>query len=182
MERLRVDDSNFGIGDVRLSAAYQIYGEGPGAATLRASLKIPTGSSGKLHGSGSTDLAIWLTGSRDKALEKWGHWTIFGAAGGMAMTDGKVLKEQQNNLVGFGTIGIGWSPAPVIAFKTQLSTHTPFYGDSSLPELGDSAVQLIMGGTIAFSPTTSLDIGVSEDLAVYTSPDVALHLALTRRF
>ncbi|ACM22151.1 hypothetical protein Geob_3814 [Geotalea daltonii FRC-32] len=182
VERLRVDDSSFGIGDVRLSAAYQIYGNGPGAATLRTSLKIPTGSSAKLHGSGSTDLAIWITGSRDNALEKWGHWTIFGAAGGMAMTDGKVLKEQQNNLVGFGTIGIGWSPADVIAFKTQLSAHTPFYGDSSLPELGDSAVQLIMGGTIAFSPTTFLDIGVSEDLAVYTSPDVALHLALTRRF
>ncbi len=182
VERLRLDDSSFGIGDVRLSGALQLYGDGPGAVALRTCLKFPTGSSAKLHGSGSTDLALWVTGSRDNLLEKWGHWTVFGAAGGMVMTDGRVLKEQQNNLVGFGTVGIGWSPAQVIAFKTQLSAHTPFYGDSSLPEIGDAAVQLIIGGTIAFSAKTSLDIGVSEDLAVYTSPDVALHLALTRRF
>jgi hypothetical protein len=184
-ERLRLDDSNFGLGDIRLSGAMQLYDDGGAdrtALALRTSVKLPTGSVAKLHGSGSTDLALWVTGSRDNLLEKWGHWSIFGAAGGMAMTDGRVLREQQNNLVGFGTVGIGWSPAQVIAFKTQISAHTPFYGDSSLPEVGDGAVQLIIGGTIAFSLKTFLDIGVSEDLAVYTSPDVALHLGLTRRF
>jgi hypothetical protein len=185
VERLRVDDSNYGIGDLRLTGGLQLYDDGlanPTVLALRATLKLPTGSSAKLHGSGSTDLALWLTGSRDSGLENWGHWSIFGALGAMAMTDGRVLKDQQNNFAGFGTIGIGWSPAEVIAFKTQLSGHTPFYHGSSLPELGDSALQLIIGGNIAFSRQTSLDIGVSEDLAVYTSPDVALHLGLTHRF
>ncbi len=68
-----------------------------------------------------------------------------------------------------------------IALKAQVSGHTPFY-QSDLRELGKDALQLIVGGTLAFSPQTSLDIGVSEDIIVRTSPDVAFHLALKRLF
>lgn len=184
-ERLRIDDSSFGVGDLRLSGGFQLYDDGKKnlrALALRASLKLPTGESARLHGSGSTDFALWLTGSDDYGLPSGGHLGLFGAVGGMGMSDGDVLKGQQRNVVGFGTLGIGWSPAEVIAFKTQLSGHTPFYRGSDLRELTGSALQLLIGGTIAFSERTALDIGVSEDVAVNTSPDVAFHLALSRRF
>ena len=184
-ERLRIDDASFGIGDLRLTGGVQLYHDGssnPLALALRSSLKLPTGDSGRLHGSGSTDLALWLTGSDDYALPAWGHLTLFGAAGGMVMSDGDVLQGQQRNVAGFGSLGIGWSPVEVIAFKTQLSGHTPFYRGSELRELGSNALQIVVGGTIAFSGQTALDIGVSEDIAVDTSPDVVFHLALTRRF
>lgn len=184
-ERLGVDDSSFGIGDLRLYGAWQIYDDdSPNrtALALRTSLKLPTGNSTRLHGSGSTDIALWFSGSRNNLLEAWGHWTIFGALGGMAMGGGEVLSEQQNHIAGFGSVGIGWSPADLIAFKTQLSGHTPFYGGSALAELGDNSLQLLLGGTVAFSPRTFLDIGVSEDIVVGTSPDVVFHLALTRQF
>ena len=100
----------------------------------------------------------------------------------MAMSDGDILPGQQRNLVGFGSFGFGWSPTEWIAFKVQTSGHTPFYKESELRELSNGALQLITGGTLYFSPRTSLDIGVSEDIAVNTSPDVAFHLALRRLF
>jgi hypothetical protein len=100
----------------------------------------------------------------------------------MAMTDGNVLKNQQRNLAGFGTLGFGWGPARWIDFKAQISGHTAFFKGSDLPELGNPALQLIVGGTIHFPGKTSLDIGMSEDIARHTSPDVGMHLALRKRF
>jgi hypothetical protein len=183
--RLLVNDSDFAIGDIRLFGGMQLYSDGrenPRTVALRASIKTPTGNSHKLHGSGGADFALWLTASDDYHLPAWlGHFTIFGAAGGMGMTKGDVLADQQRNAAAFGTFGFGWGPARWIALKTQVSGHTPFYR-SELRELGRDALQMIIGGTLAFSPRTSLDFGVSEDILVRTSPDVAFHMALKRLF
>ncbi len=183
--RLLINDSDFSIGDIRLYGATQLYNdrkENPRAVALRASVKIPSGDSHKLHGSGSTDFALWLTGSDDYPLPwRLGHCTLFGAVGGMGMTSGNVLRDQQRNVAGFFTFGFGWGPAQWLALKAQVSGHTPFY-QSDLRELGKDTLQLIVGGTLAFTPRTSLDIGVSEDVIIRTSPDVAFHLALKQLF
>ncbi len=185
-DRLKIDDSNFGLGDMRLQGGLQLFHDGkpnPRAVALRCSLKLPTGDSDKLHGSGSTDLSLWFTASDDYLLsDNWGNFTLFGAAGGMILSKGNVLRDQQRNLVGFGTIGCGWSPADWISFKMELPFHSSFYKGSQLNELNSSTIMFLIGGTLYFPRHTSLDIGVSEDLAVSTSPDVALHLALTHRF
>ena len=183
--RLLLNDSGSGLGDIRLSTGVQLYNDersNPRQVALRGSIKLPTGDSTGLRGSGSTDFALWLTAADDYRLPALGHLTLFGAAGGMAMTDGDVMKGQQRNLAGFGTLGFGWGPARWIDFKTQLSGHTPYFQGSELRELARPALQLIVGGTLHFSEKTSLDIGVSEDVAVNTSPDVAFHLALRRHF
>jgi hypothetical protein len=183
-EKMNVSSSSYGLGDMSLTAGFQIYHDGkeyPRAVALRTSLKLPTGDSAQLHGSGSTDLAVWFTASDDYKLTA-GHWTLFGAAGVMGMTDGKVMKEQQRNLVGFGTAGAGWSPLSWIAFKVQINAHTPFYRDSELREIDANSAQLLMGGTLSLSKQTTLDIGVSEDLIVNTAPDVSFHIDLRTRF
>jgi hypothetical protein len=185
-ELLHRDSDSYGLGDLRLSGAWQLYRGGnthQRALALRASLKLPTGSSSRLHGSGSTDFALWLTGCDDYQFsDSQMHLALFGAAGALALTDGRVLEHQQKNLVGFGTVGLGWAPTDWIAFKTQLALNTPFYGNSDLRELGQSAVQLIFGGALGFSARTALDIGVSEDVSVNTSPDLAVHLGLSHQF
>jgi hypothetical protein len=183
-ERLKVDDSSFGIGDIRLTGGYQLYrSEDPGspAVSLRGSLKLPTGESSRLHGSGSTDAALWVDASDDYKMPV-GHLTLFGSAGGMAMTRGDVLPDQQRTVAGFGSLGVGWAPADWIAFILQLSGHTPFYHGSDLKELSANSLQLHSGGTIRLPGSLFMDIAVSEDIAVNTAPDVTLHLALRRAF
>ncbi|MBJ6802698.1 DUF3187 family protein [Geomonas sp. Red259] len=185
-QRLDMERDGLHIGDLRFSGAWQLYhggGANPAALALRTSLKLPTGSSSRLTGSGSTDLALWLTGSSDYAFPgQWGHATVFAAAGGLAMTDGQVLKEQHKNLAGFGTVGLGWSPSDSFALKAQLSGHSAFFRASAFSELSSGAMQVIFGGTVAFSPRTTLDIALSEDVTVGASPDVALHLGLGHQF
>ncbi len=183
-EKIRIDRANDGLGDVSLMAGFQIYHDGkefPRAVALRTSLKLPTGDSDPLHGSGSTDISCWVTASDDYKLHH-GHGTIYAAIGIMAMTNGDVLPEQQRHEVGFGSIGAGWSPLKWLALKVQLDAHTPFYKDSELRELSQNAVQLLIGGTLALSERTTLDIAVSEDIATLTSPDVVFHFDLGIRF
>jgi hypothetical protein len=98
------------------------------------------------------------------------------------MTKGDVLPDQQNNLVGFGTLGLGWGPAEWISFKLQLNGHTALYSNSSLIELSNNSLMLIVGGALKLPDGYLLDIGVSEDVAVATAPDVAFHLGLSKRF
>jgi len=183
-ELLKIDSSSAGLGDLRLTGAWQAYRkETPPnrAVSLRASLKLPTGDAEQLHGSGSTDLAIWVSARQDHKVSI-GPISLFGGAGIMGLTEGNVLPEQQRHWIGFGGIGAGWNPIHWLALKIQIDTHTPFYQDSELRELNAIAAQLLLGGTLAFSEWTSLDLGVGEDIIVKTFPDVTFHLALRHRF
>lgn len=182
--KVLVDKDSSGIGDIRLTGAWQLYrggAEGRRKAALHAAIKLPTGNSNRLYGSGSTDFSLWLTASDDFLLPL-GHLTLYGAAGGMAMTDGDVLEDQQRNLAAFGSLGIGWSPLDWLAIKVQTDGHTSLYTGSNLEEVNSGSVQITAGGTIGFTTSTFLDIGVTEDLVVNTSPDVVFHLALRSRF
>ncbi len=179
-EKLRMDHSSSGLGDLRFKAGLRLYEEkrdGADGVALRASLKLPTGDSGLLHGSGSTDLALWLIGSHEIPWA-YGPWHFFGSAGLLGMTTGQVLAEQQRNWVGFGSLGVGYRPFSWLALKIQGNGHTAFYKDSDLRELSMVSVQLLTGGTIFFSDRINLDIAVAEDVIVKTSPDVVFHFAL----
>lgn len=184
VEKLRLDRSGGGLGDVSLAAGYKLYHDGkefPTAVALRASLKLPTGDSAALRGSGSTDFSGWLTASSDYKLPL-GHGTTFAAAGLMAMTNGDILPDQQRRQVGFGSLGTGWSPLSWLALKVQFDAHTAFYNGSGLRALSENAVQVQIGGTLGLSERTTLDIAVSEDIVTQTSPDVVFHFDLGMRF
>jgi hypothetical protein len=183
-DRVLVDDGSTGIGDIRLSGAWMLYDDGhenPRRVALHGSVKFPTGNSHRLFGSGSTDFALWVVASDDYRLPL-GHLSIYAAGGGLVMTDGDVLRDQQRTLVGFGSLGIGWSPLEWLAIKVQADGHTSFYSGSELVQVNGGSVQLTSGGTIGFTKSTFLDIGISEDVVVDASPDVVFHFALRSLF
>jgi len=185
LQKLNMTHAGSGIGDMQLSAAMKLYDDQDTAAhdslALRASVKLPTGESSSLRGSGSTDFSLALCGSMN-AFTEWGALGLYGSLGGVAMTRGEVLADQQNNLVGFGTLGLGWGPTEWISFKLQLNGNTALYHGSSLLELSSGSLMLVSGGALKLPGNYLLDIGVSEDVAVATAPDVAFHLGLSKRF
>ena len=181
VEKIRIDSSGSGIGDVMLTTAFPLYEEKNQGMTINAALKLPTGDSDQLRGSGSTDLSLWLNEGIGGTFAG-GNLASYGSAGILFMTKGNVLPDQQKRWVGFGSLGIGWAPLNWLSFKVQADAHTPFFSDSDLKEISATAVQLIIGGTISFSERVALDIGVSEDLTVNTSPDVAFYFTLRTRF
>jgi hypothetical protein len=185
VQKLSMDHADSGIGDISLNGGMKLYdvrdNESHDSLALRAALKLPSGDSGSLRGSGSTDFTLSLCGSMNTVPE-FGDLGVFGSLGGMAMTDGKVLRDQQNNLAGFGTAGLGWGPTEWISFKFQLNWNTPLYRGSALDEVSKSALMLVSGGAIKLPGDYRLDIGVSEDVAVATAPDVTFHLGLSKQY
>jgi len=180
--RIRETRSSAGIGDLRLTGASQLYRQNGSDVALRGMLKVPTGDSASLFGSGSTDLSLWISAGHDFPFQNYGHAAVFGSSGLLAKTRGDVLSDQERPLVWFGNVGAGWSPNDYLVLKLQVSSHTPFYRGSDLVELNGIVTQLTYGATVAFCAKTSLDFGMSEDIAIDRSPDTTFHLALSRKF
>jgi hypothetical protein len=185
VQMLLMDHAASGIGDIALTGGFSLYDVSDPAQhdrlALKAAVKLPTGDSPSLLGSGSTDFTLQLCGSMNSYGE-WGDLGVYGSVGGLVMSRSDVLSDQHNSLAGVGTLGLGWGPVSWISFKVQLNGNTPLYRDSSLDEISKNAMLLIFGGTLRFPGDYLLDIGVGEDVAVATAPDVSFHLGLSKRF
>ncbi len=184
-QKLLMDRSGSGLGDVTLTTGVKLFENrslaGAESVAFRATLKLPTGDSDRLLGDGAIAGTGSLCGGMNR-FTRWGTVGLFGSAGLMVSDDGKVLRDQQKNLAGFGTLGVGWGPLSWISFKLQLNGNTPLYGGSNLAEISKPPLMLMMGGALKFPGEYILDIGVSEDVSVATAPDVAFHLGLSRQF
>ena len=179
-EHLNLQDETNGFGDLRLQLAWQFKSTDQSAFTLQTQLKAPTGNANKLTGSEAWDLSLALSAQRDFPLGK-GQGALWGGFGVSWLGDGEVLEDEVEDYAANGWMGAGWVPLNWLALKLQIDSHTALY-DSNLTELGDPAVILTMGGTLALGEKTLLDIGVGEDLNVNASPDVTFHFQLAHKF
>ncbi|WP_321370049.1 DUF3187 family protein [uncultured Desulfuromusa sp.] len=180
-ELFNIDDSVDGLGDLRLHLSWQLATSKPVATALHLSLKVPTGDADKMTGNEGWGLGLSLAQDYRISLGDGAMASFWGGIGGSWLEDGDILAEQVENWAANAWLGAGWSPNDRIALKVQLDTQTALY-DSELEELGDPALILTLGGTIALTEQTFLDLGVEEDLAVNSSPDVSFHLGLSHVF
>ncbi|MCG6971137.1 MAG: DUF3187 family protein, partial [Gammaproteobacteria bacterium] len=139
-----------GLGDVRVQAAWALEQNLNQATALEVSVKLPTGDSDKLHGSGAVDVAMWYKNETRQQL--------FGARGGsfysigtLYLGSGDVLADLVSRWVGFGGIGGGVYLTEKLLFISQLDINTAFYSSSDLVEMGSHAMQLTLGGRILLS-------------------------------
>jgi len=175
-----INSATQGIGDIRLFAARQLQKTADSALSLHISLKLPSGDAEQLHGSGATDLSASLAHIKRNWLSSL-QLTSFANAGLLYLGKGDVLANIQNRLVGFGSTGLIWDNHHLIDLKTQLDFHSSIY-DSNLDQLGSNTIQLTVGGSIHFNPTTRLDIGVGENLFTDTTPDFIINLVLKNNY
>ena len=76
---------------------------------------------------------------------------------------------------------MAWVNKESLNLKAQIDYHTSFYS-SDLRQLGNTSVQLVLGGTVKVGKTFALDLSLSEDIATDTAPDVTFTLGLRRTF
>lgn len=184
-QKLSMNSSGSGVGDVVLTGGVKLYEEKTSAlhdsVAFRSTVKLPSGDSDYLRGSGAVGGSISLNAASSHFTE-YGTLGLFGSVGALLSAKGDVLKEQQEQFAGFGTVGLGWGAAPWISFKVQLNANTRLYKHSALAQISQPALMLVSGGAVKLPGDYTLDIGVSEDVSVGTAPDVALHLGLSRTF
>lgn len=170
-----------GLGDIRLLGARQLTDTTNASVvtSLRASLKLPTGKESELLGSGSTDLALWLSMATTRPLDSW---NLYGGGGLMYMTEGKVLPGQQRNQVAFATFGASTMILPHTTAIVQLDAQTPFYDYTQFRQLNSYPAQGLAGLRWEMAPRRFLEFSMTEDLIVDTSSDVVFALSLTSPF
>lgn len=181
---LELAPASASLGDLQVGAALRLLraeAAMPVTLALRGALKLPTGNSRQVAGSGSLDVALWLSGATEHALPL-GRLGLWGGAGALAMTTGDILPDRQQHVVGFGSLGVGWSPWSWLALKVQADAHSPFFGNSDLVPLASASVELAAGLSFGLWGETVLDLALVEDVLFMSAPDVVFHAALHSSF
>lgn len=178
--RFDLQNPSGGIGDVRVQAAWQVKRSTDEASALEVSVKLPTGESNKLHGSGAADVAMWYKNEAQQVFFGLRGGSFY-SVGALYLGKGDVLSDMERQFVGFGGLGAGVYLTDNVLFISQLDINTPFYS-SDLVELGSYAVQLTLGGSIVLSKRGRINLGVGEDLVIDASPDVTFHVDAEWRF
>ncbi len=181
---LSMTDTGTGIGDVTVHLGYQLIQSSPDnrrVLALRGGIKLPTGNSDRLRGSGATDLHLGLALTDAQSLSSY-NLTLFVSGGVLLLGEGDILPDQQRDMVGFGTLGFDWAPWRFVSLKLQVDGHSSFYRNSALDQLNSTSAQLAIGGTLHLSEVDDVDLCVTEDIVVDSASDVVFHIAWNHRF
>ncbi len=169
----RLDDAQSGLGDLQLKGA-RAFGADRGFV-LEAGVKLATGDTAMLAGSGSTD--EWLTLLRNRPLPERRYAAgYYWGLGVVHVGRPEIIAFSSETWVYTGILGGSWQRWPRFGLKAQLDVHAPFY-DSRLEEIGDTAIETTLGAWMQRRKDTRLEFALVEDLRVRTAPDVVLKIA-----
>ncbi len=164
-----------GMGDLRLSAAYQISSDIDSQLAVRGGVELGTGDASDLLGSESTDVHLELVSSRMLHLDRR-SLHVTGGIGILVRGDSEILSKLQNDRVGYGFIGVDVGVSESIRLKIQLNGHTsPYRGIPK--ELDSGSVIVTLGGTARSTRNWLFDVSVSEDI-VGATPDITFQLGI----
>lgn len=181
-ELYETQESSRGLGDIRFTAGVPLLTGSESSRrylAVRSVLKLPTGDSEDLLGSGGTDLSAGLAYS-DFELLKSINVVLAADLGVVYLGDSDVLSSMQKNYAGYGGGSMDWLALKWLELKLQLDFHTAVY-DSELLQLGTS-LQLLAGGTVHLPADVLMDFGITEQLSTDSTPDVGFYLMFGHQF
>jgi hypothetical protein len=168
-----------GVGDARIFAGWQFRPNKTHSMALRIGVKLPTGNSEELLGSGGTDVSLGFAGD---VADLFGVADLSAYYRANAIFVGKpdLLADRYNEYVGHLAFGLGYYFSEAVEVRLQAALRGALY-DSDVEALGDRSTTLTFGGNIRLSRNFKLSLAVSEDIKVNSAPDVSFQLALRYR-
>jgi hypothetical protein len=178
LEPVELSRNANGMGDLRIHAGWQLRQSPTSSTALRASIKLPTGDSAKLSGSGGTDLALGLAGD---VTALWNVEALEGFYRFHAIRLGQpdLLASSTHRLVGQLTGGVAYRLSEKAVLTVQSTLRSAAY-DVDVEALGGWSMSMTFGASLALADKWRLAIAVSEDIRVETAPDVTFLLNITR--
>lgn len=173
---LALTEEHGGLGDIAFNLGYAAWQNERSQLSLRAGIELPSGDEDKLTGSGSYDFFSSVHYTR-RALFQVPSLHAHLSAGLLYMEHPKVLRSVHRTEVAYGSASVVWRAFDSVALKAQFDSHTNFY-KSKLDEIGDASAQLVFGATFLLKRDLAMDLAVSEDIDVGSSPDIAFQLVL----
>ena len=180
-----IDSGVSSLGDLTVGVGYALPSTilANDGLVLRGAVKLPTGDEGALAGSGRVSASVWaetsglLFGSAESR-----DWLYTAALGFLVGEAPSALSAVGGQAIVFGQFGVTWRPLTDFSLTVQVDVHSSPYGDSGLAPLADPVVMLGLGGSLALSERTTLEVAVTEDDgSQHSAPDTGLHVALRWR-
>jgi hypothetical protein len=177
----RVDSARSGLGDIQLSVQRSLgcrsTADSMASETIaRAGIKLPTGAVDELRGSGKVDAYVDI---QSPVWSNGGRWRGGATVGLMIVGQASQLAPQRP-FVAFGAIGTQFILQQRYRLMLQVDWHTPFYR-SALGALNDPSLVLSAGVRYLARHDQTLELTISEDIAVDTAPDIVARLAWVYR-
>ncbi len=166
--QLQLNDSTTGIGDVSVLLGYQLRRSATMDLRLWTGLELPTGDIDKLTGNDATDFSLTL------AAESTPHpdWQFDLNLGIVLPGDDLIASNPTRRSVLYSYLASSWQATDWLQLRVQLESRQRYFRDSQL-DLMDKANVLVFGGIVRFDRCSQINIGVSEDIDVGSSPDVS---------
>lgn len=174
---LRFDESASGVGDIPLAAGYQLHASDMRSLSAWLTVKAPLGDASDLTGSGAVDVALSV--SAQSALNE--DWDVFGQVNAVWLGDGDLLPQLQESAVFSALAGITWNPWRELDLTVQFEGNSRVF-DGGGTDLSGDAILMTFGGSYRTQGGWQFDLGVSEDIDVGASPDIAFNVAARRGF
>ncbi len=173
---INLTNSVNGIGDIRVVAGWRLAGSSDHSTALRFGIKIPSGDSDELLGSGGTDVSLGVAGD---AHGLWGSQKLSGfyRANVSYLGEPDRLADRYNDFVGQVAFGLSYPVHQTVDLKLQSRFRSAVY-DVDSDYLGATSVALIFGADFRVSNRYRLVLSVGEDIRPDSAPDVSFQIAL----
>lgn len=168
-----------GVGDVRLLGGWRLRHAERSSSALRFSVKLPTGDSDTLLGSGGTDVSLGFAGDGRQLIgveRLSGFYRTSATWLGTPDFDSRPLRP----FVAQVSAGLGYALTARSTLAAQVLVRSPVY-DSAVSPLGDTAAALTVGVRFRLPNEYSLTLAVGEDLHAGSMPDVTFAVSLQKR-
>jgi hypothetical protein len=164
-----------GLGDVTVRFLQRLSSPAAwGAVALRMAVKLPTGSSTEIFGSGAPDIAFGVAASW-RVLRTVRLDTDFDVA---LLGDSPLSDElDQSGTLTQALVGFEWRAWPNLGLLAQLQSESaPLV--VGLPDVDRRSLVLAWGVQHALSRHLQAEVALAEDLRVRTAPDLTLRTGL----
>ena len=165
-----------GFGDARLFAGWQFHAGDRSTTALRLGIKLPTGDSDELLGSGGTDVSLGLAGDFLQPFDVDGLSAYYRASA-VFIGQPDLLADRYRDVIGHFAFGLGQQVTDNLELRLQAAIRSPLF-DADVEPLGDPSVTLTVGGNFRVSQRWAVALAVSEDVKVRSAPDVSFQLTV----
>lgn len=171
--RFDVRGDDWGLGETHLHVGRSLRQSDHRFSAVRAHVKLPTGSTRRLLGSGTLGAGVeWHTLARTTWRGRGLTW--FGGAGVQWHDGSDVLSDRVNRFAGFGHVGARLFLRPAVSAVVQLDMHTPYF-DSDLDGL-ENAFAVTFGARWQRRRGDAFEFTVYEDVVPRSVPDVVFQM------
>lgn len=170
--KIDLNHAQTGIGDIATDVGWYAVDDEHRTLSIWGGLKAPSGSRASLTSDGAWDGALWA-----HAAARWSNWQFATEVGVSQPFGDEIFAGRAHRSAGIARFAASRTLDRLWSVRAQLDGQTGRVAGSDLRFLGPS-LQLTVGAVRRLSGRWRMQIGITEDAAVNTAPDITLFLGI----